>query len=94
ALIWESSDESVATVDQSGKVTAVAEGTALITVKTSSERFIERCVVEVGDFKEELPAGSANGPSPVIFIVIGAVLAAAAVVVIVLVIRKNKAKKN
>jgi len=94
ALIWESSDESVATVDQSGKVTAVAEGTALITVKTSSERFIERCVVEVGDFKEELPAGSANGPSPVIFIVIGAVLAAAAVIVIVLVIRKNKAKKS
>lgn len=94
ALIWESSDESVATVDQSGKVTAVAEGTALITVKTSSERFIERCVVEVGDFKEELPAGSANGPSPVIFIVIGAVLAAAAVVVIALVIRKNKAKKS
>ncbi|WP_165384784.1 Ig-like domain-containing protein [Sphingobacterium corticibacterium] len=34
-LIWYSSDESVATVDQSGKVTAVAVGTATITVEST-----------------------------------------------------------
>ena len=34
-FIWSSSNESVATVDEEGKVTAVANGTATITVKTS-----------------------------------------------------------
>ncbi len=60
ALIWSSSDESVATVDQSGKVTAVSEGEALITVATMSGKYIDRCVVEVGDFTDE-PAGCAKG---------------------------------
>ncbi len=34
-VIWESSDESVATVDGTGIVTAVAKGTAIITAKTA-----------------------------------------------------------
>lgn len=34
-VVWTSSDESVATVDQTGMVTAVAEGTATITVKSA-----------------------------------------------------------
>lgn len=54
-LIWTSSDESKATVDQSGLVTAVSYGSAVISV--SSGKFIARCNVEiplppasVGDF--------------------------------------------
>lgn len=35
SVTWTSSDNSVATVDENGKVTAVAEGTAAITVKTA-----------------------------------------------------------
>ena len=36
ALQWSSSDESVATVDEGGKITAVKEGTAVITAASSS----------------------------------------------------------
>ena len=89
ALTWSSSDETVATVDQSGKVTAVGEGTALITVKTSSEKYIDRCVVEVGDFKNEEPS---TGPNVFIIIAIaaGVALVIAAVVIIILKARKKK----
>ena len=36
-LVWSSSDETIATVDQTGKVTAVAVGDAVITAKFSDE---------------------------------------------------------
>ena len=36
-LTWSTSDASVATVDQNGKVTAVKEGTATITAKAGSK---------------------------------------------------------
>ena len=36
-LTWSSSDESVATVDNEGKVTAVSEGSATITAKVSDK---------------------------------------------------------
>ena len=39
AVRWTSSDAGIATVDQTGKVTAVAEGTAEITVETYSNSF-------------------------------------------------------
>lgn len=35
-LVWTSSDQSVATVDKDGKVTAIAEGSAIITAELSS----------------------------------------------------------
>ena len=37
SITWESNDENVATVDENGKVTAVALGTAAITVKSVAE---------------------------------------------------------
>ena len=46
-VTWESSDPSVATVDQNGKVTAVKAGTATITVKTEDGGKTASCVVTV-----------------------------------------------
>ena len=47
SLVWESSDEKVATVDQTGLVTPVAEGTATITVKTKDGKQSDTCAVTV-----------------------------------------------
>ena len=47
AVKWYSSDASVATVDNNGLVTAVAPGTATITVKTVNGGFEAGCVVTV-----------------------------------------------
>ena len=47
AVTWESSDTSVATVDENGKVTAVKEGSATITVRTADGGFTDTCTVTV-----------------------------------------------
>ena len=57
-VTWESSDESVATVSN-GKVTAVAEGTATITVKTDDGGFTATCDVTVT--KKETPVDPPSG---------------------------------
>ncbi len=44
---WKSSDESVATVSSDGTVTAVANGTATITVTTSDGGYTDSCAVTV-----------------------------------------------
>ena len=46
---WESSDESIATVDENGKVTAKAVGSATITVTTNEKGFTATCRVVVSD---------------------------------------------
>lgn len=46
-LSWSSSDENVATVDNSGKVTAVSEGKVTITVKTSNPAQSASCDITV-----------------------------------------------
>lgn len=46
-LLWESSNTSVATVDSNGKVTAVASGTAIITVVTEVNGLTDSCEVVV-----------------------------------------------
>ncbi|SEQ14313.1 alpha-amylase [Lachnospiraceae bacterium RM5] len=48
-VTWSSSNASVATVDSNGKVTAVANGTAVITVTTDDGDFTAKCNVEVTD---------------------------------------------
>lgn len=45
-ITWESSDKTKATVDNNGKVTAIAEGTATITAKTTSGK-AAKCTVTV-----------------------------------------------
>lgn len=49
SVTWTSSDNAVATVDANGKVTAVAKGTATITVKTNDGGFEDTCEVTVSD---------------------------------------------
>ncbi len=48
-IIWASSDENVATVDDSGNVTAVGKGTALITATTEDTVHRATCEVTVTD---------------------------------------------
>lgn len=47
SVTWSSSDDKIATVDKTGKVTAVAAGTATITVKTTDGEKTATCKVTV-----------------------------------------------
>lgn len=47
SVVWSSSAPSIASVDQNGKVTAKAAGTAVITVKTNDGSFTARCNMSV-----------------------------------------------
>ncbi len=48
SIMWESSDDDVATVSQSGLVTSVAPGTATITAKSVDGEYTATCTVTVG----------------------------------------------
>lgn len=47
SLVWTSSNEAVATVDENGFVTGIKEGTATITVTTADGSFTDSCEVTV-----------------------------------------------
>lgn len=47
SLVWTSSNEAVATVDENGVVTGIKEGTATITVTTADGNFSDSCEVTV-----------------------------------------------
>jgi len=51
-LTWSSNNPSVATVNHNGKVTALAEGEAIITATTNDGNFKARCIVKVIDLSE------------------------------------------
>ncbi len=57
-LVWTSSNEAVATVDANGKVTALAEGEATITVKNADGSISDTCVVTVAWDGERLTGGT------------------------------------
>ena len=46
-IVWSSDDEDVATVNQSGKVTAVGEGECVITAETADGDLYDDCVITV-----------------------------------------------
>ena len=46
-IVWASRDETVATVDQSGKVTPLSCGTAVITASTTDGKVFDTCTVSV-----------------------------------------------
>lgn len=56
SLRWTSSNTNVATVDATGKVTAVGNGTAVITVSTVDGGFTAQCTVTVSEDKPEIVA--------------------------------------
>ena len=57
---FKSSNEQVATVDKNGKITAVGEGEATITVTLGSMQ--KTCVVTVKPFETENPGGDTQNP--------------------------------
>ena len=66
-LTWSSSDESVATVSESGEITAVKEGSAMITVKSEEDPSVtDECSVTVSHPLAALIGSyTANGEHPV-----------------------------
>ncbi len=68
-VTWTSSDEDIATVDQEGKITAVGDGTADITVTTNSGGFQATCRITVVTDNTGLRRVSVDGfgmyPNPV-----------------------------
>ena len=63
ALTWTTTDRAVATVNQSGLVTAVGEGTAKIRA-TCSDGQRDTCTVEVASSSAAAPAVSASSSNP------------------------------
>ncbi|MCD8013553.1 MAG: leucine-rich repeat protein [Lachnospiraceae bacterium] len=68
SVTWSSSDTSVAVVDETGKVTAVAEGVAVITVTTNDGGYTDTCTAvvdtEAPSIDSVYPAdGSIFGPA-------------------------------
>ena len=88
-VTWSSSDTSVATVDASGKVTAVKAGTATITVKTEDGEKTATCVVTVEEEKSIL----ASIPLPLL-IGGGVALLVILVIVIIILAKSKKARKK
>lgn len=58
-VTWSSSNDAAATVDENGKVTAVAAGTATITATTVDGNFTAVCLVTI--VAPQLPAGALPG---------------------------------
>lgn len=61
ALVWSTSDAAIATVSDTGLVTAVAAGTATITVKTVDGEFTATCTITVKEAAPTYTVGDANG---------------------------------
>ncbi len=53
-LIWKTSDQNVAATDQAGNVTAVANGTAVITAESEDGKFSASCQVTVQGVSKEV----------------------------------------
>ena len=87
-VTWTSSDESIATVDQNGNVTTIADGTVLITVQTEDGRYIDKCVVSVGDYKEEKIKN--NSVITIIAIILACVAVAAIAFIVILAVKRKK----
>lgn len=61
SVTWKSSNNSVATVDNNGNVTAVARGTATITATTADGKHEGECKVTVKDITDYISVGCSGG---------------------------------
>ncbi len=67
-VVWTSSNESIATVDENGKVTAKTNGIAIITATTADGNKEVTCTVTVtGESDNEIVIGDVNGDGEVDF---------------------------
>lgn len=48
-VVYISSDEDIVRVDEYGKLEAVGEGSATVTVKTKNRKYVQSFVVNVGE---------------------------------------------
>lgn len=62
-MTWASGNTAVATVDQNGKVTAVGNGTATITVTTTDGGYTASCTVSVSTYTSSGGSGGGGGGS-------------------------------
>ena len=60
-VLWASDDDTIATVDENGVVTAVGAGTARITVTTVDGEYTDTCVVTVSDGTGNNGGGNGGG---------------------------------
>ena len=63
-VLWSSSDENVATVDEQGSVTAVNPGTATITVSDEEGKLSAQCQVTVTEAQVDPSQGGQTTPDP------------------------------
>ena len=82
AVEWTTSDETVATVDENGKVTAVKAGTATITVTTKNGKTATCTVTVKAEEKEDPVSGGCGSAVAATASALGALLVAGAVVVL------------
>ena len=82
AVEWTTSDETVATVDENGKVTAVKAGTATITVTTKNGKTATCTVTVKAEEKEEPASGGCGSAVAATASALGALLVAGAIVVL------------
>ena len=65
-IVWSSSNESVVTVDNTGKVKAVGKGTATVYAKTADQAHTCKCEVTVQDITDFISASSLGGSISII----------------------------
>ena len=65
SLVWSSSDEQIVTVDNNGNITAIKEGTATITVKTSDDKYSASVKVTITNNIVDITSLSISGSNSV-----------------------------
>jgi len=94
-LIWISSDETIATVNQQGVVTTYDEyGLVVITAYTEDGKYIEKCIIETGDFPEEEEKKNPINPIIILAICCGALVIGVLAFVTVYILRISKKNDN